>query len=193
MLQANSLNHLQTLLSKEKPNWVFVYKPNSQVSQCALQNIREVMASQTEINLLLVDAFVADDVHTFYGITSAPSLFELQNNRVANVIKGCHTTTYYGNLFNNSLFQVKSANENPNPRRVVVYSTPTCSWCQVLKSHLRQHRVPFQEVDVSRDQRAADELVRKSGQRGVPQTEINGEIIVGFNKTKINQLLGITG
>jgi len=74
---------------------------------------------------------------------------------------------------------------------VTVYTTPTCSWCNALKSWLRKNRIAFREVDVSRDERMAQELVRKSGQMGVPQTEIDGQIVVGFNQARLKELLGI--
>ena len=86
-----------------------------------------------------------------------------------------------------------AASEGEPQKSVTVYSTPTCSWCNTLKSHLRKHRVYFTDVDVSADPSLAEELVRKSGQQGVPQTEIDGEIIVGFDKKRINSLLGIQG
>jgi len=73
----------------------------------------------------------------------------------------------------------------------LVYSTPSCSWCNTLKAYLKQNNIAFIEIDVSRDQKAADELVKRSGQMGVPQTDINGEIIVGFDKPRISRLLGL--
>jgi glutaredoxin len=53
--------------------------------------------------------------------------------------------------------------------------------------------VRFQDIDISRDERAAREMVSRSGQQGVPQTDISGQMIVGFDKKKINELLGING
>ena len=76
---------------------------------------------------------------------------------------------------------------------IKVYSTPTCSWCNVLKTHLRKNGIRFTDIDVSRDPKAAEDLVRKTGQQGVPQTDINGQVIVGFDKDKINRLLEIEG
>ena len=72
---------------------------------------------------------------------------------------------------------------------VVVYTTPTCGFCHQLKSYLRQRGVPFTEYDVSRDQNAAIEMVQMSGQQGVPVTAINGQVVVGFNRPIIDQLL----
>lgn len=72
---------------------------------------------------------------------------------------------------------------------IKVYSTPTCPWCTVAKKYLTSKNVPFEDVDVSRDREAAMEMVQKSGQRGVPVIDINGNIIVGFDQTTIDRLI----
>jgi glutaredoxin 3 len=74
---------------------------------------------------------------------------------------------------------------------VTVYSTPTCSFCRAAKQYLQQRSIPFRDVDVSRDTRAAAEMVRKTGQSGVPVIDVNGRTIVGFDKTRLNAALGI--
>jgi len=74
---------------------------------------------------------------------------------------------------------------------VTVYSTPTCSWCHAVKDHLRSHQVSFADVDVSTDVARAREMVAKSGQYGVPVLDIDGQIVVGFDRERINGLLGI--
>ena len=72
---------------------------------------------------------------------------------------------------------------------VKVYSTPTCPWCTVAKKYLTSRNINFQEVDVSKNREAASEMVKKSGQRGVPVLDINGSIIVGFDQNRIDRLL----
>lgn len=72
---------------------------------------------------------------------------------------------------------------------IKVYSTPTCPYCHMLKEFLRERKVEFRDVDVSRDHEAAHEMIEKSGQMGVPQIEINGKIIVGFDKGAIEKEL----
>lgn len=76
-------------------------------------------------------------------------------------------------------------------KSVKVYSTPSCPWCIRSKQFLKENNVIFQDMDVSGDKQAADEMVQKSGQMGVPVLDIDGEIIVGFDKEKIKQLLGL--
>jgi glutaredoxin-like YruB-family protein len=78
----------------------------------------------------------------------------------------------------------------PQPK-VIVFSTPTCSFCNAAKHYFRQHNIKFRDVDVSRDPAAARDMVRRSGQQGVPVIDIGGKIIVGFDRNRINQLLGI--
>ncbi len=75
--------------------------------------------------------------------------------------------------------------------RVLVFTTPTCPWCQRAKGYLRSRGVPFKEVDVSRDPRAADDLVRRTGRIGVPVIEIDGRPVVGFDQAQIDRLLGL--
>jgi len=66
---------------------------------------------------------------------------------------------------------------------IAVYSTPSCSYCRMVKDWLKQRNVRFDDYNVAADQRRAEEMVRKSGQMGVPVTDINGRIIIGFNTT----------
>ena len=74
---------------------------------------------------------------------------------------------------------------------VKVYSTPTCIWCTRAKEYFQQNNIEYVEYDVSVDRDKAMEMVDKSGQRGVPVIDIEGNIIVGFDQEKINELLGL--
>jgi glutaredoxin 3 len=75
--------------------------------------------------------------------------------------------------------------------KVIVFSTPTCSFCNAAKRYFREKKIKFTDVDVSRDQRAARDMQRRTGQTGVPVILINNRPIVGFDKPKINRMLGI--
>lgn len=72
---------------------------------------------------------------------------------------------------------------------IKVYSTPTCPWCVAAKRYLASKNADFEDLDVSRNREAAMEMVQKSGQRGVPVIEINGNIVVGFDQATIDRLL----
>lgn len=75
--------------------------------------------------------------------------------------------------------------------RVIVFSTPTCSYCRMAKNYFRQNSIRFRDVDVTRDSAAARDMVRRSGQSGVPVIDINGHIIVGFDQPRIKKLLNL--
>lgn len=74
---------------------------------------------------------------------------------------------------------------------VTIYSTPTCSWCQIAKEHMQGNGISFEDVDVAADMDRAREMVEKSGQYGVPVIDIDGEIIIGFDRARIDALLEI--
>jgi len=74
---------------------------------------------------------------------------------------------------------------------IKVYSTPGCSWCRVLKNFLTEHKIEFTEIDVS-DPIKAQEMIDKTGQMGVPVTEIGNELVIGFDKARLMELLKIS-
>ncbi len=74
---------------------------------------------------------------------------------------------------------------------IIVYSTPTCPYCNMVKEYLNQKGINFEDVNVAADQARAQEMVMKSGQMGVPVVDINGNIVIGFDRDRIDQLLGL--
>ncbi len=74
-------------------------------------------------------------------------------------------------------------------RRIIIFTTPTCPACRAAKMYFRQRDIRFREVDVSRDEAAARDMVRRSRQQGVPVIDIGGHIVVGFDQPKIERLL----
>lgn len=74
---------------------------------------------------------------------------------------------------------------------ITVYSTPTCPYCKMAKEYLASKDLAYSDIDVAADPAKADEMITKSGQMGVPVIDIDGAIIVGFDKAKINAALAI--
>lgn len=72
---------------------------------------------------------------------------------------------------------------------MIVYSTPTCPHCNTVKTYLKERGVEFEEYDVSADKEKAKEMVIKSKQRKIPVLDINGTIIIGFDRRKIDEVL----
>lgn len=76
-------------------------------------------------------------------------------------------------------------------KKITVYSTPTCPYCHKLKEFLKENKIDFEDIDVASDRNKAKEMIDKSGQMGVPVIEIDGTIVIGFDKDKIKPLLGL--
>jgi glutaredoxin-like YruB-family protein len=74
---------------------------------------------------------------------------------------------------------------------IIVFSSPNCGWCRKVKSYLREKGFRFKDVDISKDPKAAQDVVRKTGQMGVPVTVINNKPIIGFNKGELDRVLQI--
>lgn len=86
----------------------------------------------------------------------------------------------------------------PKLEKITLYSTATCPYCLMEKDYLEKHKIAFDLVMVDKDRAAAEEMVRKTGQTGVPMTEVlfddgDSEIVRGFDKDRLNELLGIAG
>lgn len=74
---------------------------------------------------------------------------------------------------------------------IKLYTTPTCVYCITLKEYFKNRNIDFKEVDVSKNQEELQEMIKVSNQMGVPVVDIDGEIVVGFDKVKIDKLLKI--
>ena len=74
---------------------------------------------------------------------------------------------------------------------ITIYSTPTCVYCKSLKEYFTEKNIKFQDIDVSMDEKELEKMVAISGQMGVPVVDIEGEVVIGFDKEKIDQILKI--
>jgi len=76
-------------------------------------------------------------------------------------------------------------------KKVVIYTTPTCGYCHMAKDYFKEKGVEYEEKDVSVDAEAREEMVNKTNQMGVPVIEVGDDILIGFNKPKLVELLGV--
>jgi glutaredoxin-like YruB-family protein len=74
---------------------------------------------------------------------------------------------------------------------IKIYSTPSCVYCKTLKSYLTSKNIEFSDIDVSTNEKELEHMVKVSGQMGVPVVEIDDNVIVGFDKNRIDELLKI--
>ncbi|HYW94727.1 MAG TPA: glutaredoxin domain-containing protein [Bacteroidales bacterium] len=188
-----SLAELQEKLEGQDKTYLLIYKKGSEQSDCAYGHLQDASDGINDIQLLAVDVSEVRDIHPNYHVSSAPTLLEFEKQSQKNMIKGCHESAYFKAMLEDAVYHSEMKKQGKPQKRVTVYSTPTCTWCNTLKSYLKQNRIRFSDIDVSRDQNAATEMVNRSGQQGVPQTDINGTMIVGFDKKRINELLEIQG
>ena len=89
-------------------------------------------------------------------------------------------------------FQTKKhTSKVKNPKNITVYSTPTCGWCTSLKAWLQQNGIEYKDIDIAHDEKAAQSLIKRTGHKGVPQIEINDQMVVGFQLPRLKELLDI--
>ncbi len=81
--------------------------------------------------------------------------------------------------------------ENTNQKEVVIYSTPTCHFCQLAKEFFNNNNIEYTDYDVQADPAKGQEMVQRTGQRSVPMIFIGEELVMGFDEAKIRELLGM--
>lgn len=184
-----SYSDFKEKINNKETSYLLVYKSGSKESDCALENMQAVASDLEDIEIFSVDVNQVKDIHTKYSISSAPSLLEFVNGKYSNVVKGCHDKSYYENLFDNIAYVSKAKKEGKKIHNVIVYTTSTCSWCITLKKYLDSHGIRFKEINITENEAEGERMVQKSGHQGVPQTEIDGKMVIGFDTNKLDKLL----
>ena len=85
----------------------------------------------------------------------------------------------------------KSSGKATKSQKVKIYTTITCPWCMKTKEFFKAHNIKYQEVNVGEDEKARNDMFEKSGQFGVPVTDVNGTIIVGYDKEALKKAIGV--
>ncbi len=175
-------------IRKDKGEKAFVlfYKSGTPNSDCAYDNLARI----NDATIYTVDVNDVRNLHQHFGVNSVPSFVILKDGKVQNIVKGCQTDNYFSQIINEEASNVSNSGDK-SQKRVVVYSTPTCTYCNKLKQYFNKHGVKYTDINVATNQTAAMEMFRKSGQRGVPQTEIGGQMIVGFDTRRLSRILNI--
>lgn len=186
----HSYQELESGISPKERTFLLLYKSGADLSECALERLQKIDSGESPA-LYTADVTHVRDIHERLEVSTAPSLIVFDKGKLVNIIKGCQSELVYSSIFSGREIGAHAGADPPKSRQVTVYTTPTCSWCTTLKTYLDQQHVRYREINVAADQSAAEAMVRKSGQQGVPQAEINGQMIVGFDKARINQLLEI--
>lgn len=151
----------------------------------------EAFAGQAEVGVLLVDVGQVKGLHGRFGVSTVPAAVTVQGGQVIRRAAGRQQAEGWARALLPHDSAVAAPAAGARRPAVTVYVSPTCVWCGRVKDYLRQHGVAFREIDVSVDAAAAQALVARSGQMGVPQVEIGHEIVVGFDKPRLERLLGL--
>ncbi|MBN2755340.1 MAG: glutathione S-transferase N-terminal domain-containing protein [Candidatus Goldbacteria bacterium] len=175
----------------EKESVIGFFGGFSEKSKKAEEVFKKTSLERADRNFYYVDAALAKDVNKYFGITAVPSVIKVKGGRVERGVYGEAKIEEYLSLVDEAGSNAAVENKRKKETAVIVYSTPSCSWCVKVKSYLKEKGIRFTDVDVSKDEKAVRELVNKTGQTGVPQLKIGGVYVVGFDKDKINSLLGL--
>jgi glutaredoxin-like YruB-family protein len=177
----------------KKEGWqLFVfYTDTSAKSMQLLEEFEKWENPPKDVFLYSINASQIRDIHPDYGITSVPAVLVFKNGEKINLIYGFQNIGYYENLLVDPEPSSHAGDSGKKVQRIVVYTSDSCPWCNKAKDYLKGLKLPFKEVNVSRNQAEADKLVKRTGQTGTPQLDINGKYVVGFDKPKIDALLGI--
>jgi glutaredoxin-like YruB-family protein len=190
VLEVESKEKFDELVSSRRGLMLFAfYTESSEKSREALKVLEDFSGSNKNLEVYKINAGEVRDIHPVYGISSVPSALVFKDGKKINVIHGLQNTEYYESLFVE--YVSPQAGEGKKTPRIVVYTSDGCPWCNRAKTYLREQKMPFREVNVSKKPAEADRLVKKTGQTGTPQIDINGHFVVGFDKPKIDGLLGI--
>lgn len=141
-----------------------------------------------EVKFIKINVDQEQELAGQFGVMSIPTVVFFKNGKKTSQKIGVSQKSDYEESIKKALSYDPSAKKK---NEVTVFSTPTCPYCHMAKSYLKEKNIPFKDIDVSIDQNQARAMVEKSGEMGVPQLWIDNEVIIGFNKPAIDQALGL--
>lgn len=188
-----NIDEFDRVLEKQKePVVVGFFGEFSSVSRMTEEAFREFASDDNNQSALFVDVGVVKGLHKRYGVSIVPTVISIADGKVIQKIAGKQNVDCYNSAFQSHSHVTNTSGEKkPGFPSVTVWVGDSCAWCTRVKTYLRKNRVPFREVNVSRDPSGASALQARTGQVGVPQLSIGGRYVVGFDKKRIDEYLGI--
>ncbi len=183
------VQQFQNIREQKEPLSFFLFYTDSSEDSVTARSRLEAVSADKSVPVRAINA-KETPVHAEFGIDMVPALLIMRNGKAANVVFGLQTAEQYEEILDDATRALKQ--DGKPQRRVVVYTSDGCPWCDKAKNHLRKNGIPFREVNVSRNPDEAQRLVARTGQRGTPQLDINGRFVVGFDQPKIDSLLGLS-
>ena len=192
LLWIKDRDHLAEVRGKHKDYFVLVFWGSfSDAAQRALNELKQFSDDYKKIPLCVVDVAKMKGVHKEYRVSNVPTVLVMKDGKEYDRIEGVESAAYYAMCLGGAAPSHIARPTKKKALSVTVYTSPGCAPCGQVKKYLRDNSISFRAIDISRDERAAREIVRRSGQQAVPQIDINGRIVVGFDKSKLSAILGI--
>lgn len=187
------LNEKTSMLNQ--PYWIAFLGNFSNKSKQAEAILQEIFKKYPDQRCFSIETATDRETPRQFAIEAVPALIMLQKNQVKKRLLGLASAMEYEQFLSESLSEMGNRSSVPKKSlgqdRVTVYTTPTCSWCTRVKAYLRENRIAFTEIDVSQNEKIAQKLVKMTGQQGVPQIQVGSTYVVGFDKMKLDVLLGL--
>jgi glutaredoxin-like YruB-family protein len=193
MITIKDREHLRDMAARYSEYFVLAFWGTfSDSAKRALRELTEFARDYKDVPVFSVDVEKAKGIHKEYGVDSVPTVLAIKDGREADRFVGVESAAFYATQLVGMAPRHMARPARKKSLRVTVYTSPGCPPCGLVKTYLRDHGISFRSVDISRDERAARDIARRSGQQAVPQIDINGRIVVGFDRGKLAGLLGIT-
>ncbi len=190
---------LAALETAGRPVVIGFFSAKSEASRQAQPAFEAFCAAAPALQAFLVDVTVVREVHARFEVTAIPTVVLVRDGMLLAKLTGPQKAEAYARALRPSAPARPDAPFVDAPRArptadhlVVVYTTDVCPWCVRVKSYLKQNGVKFREINVQHDPQAARRMVERSGQQGVPQIDIDGLVVVGFDKARIDAQLGLS-
>jgi glutaredoxin-like YruB-family protein len=167
------------------------YADFSSAAKRSLSEIKKFSKKNKQVPVYIIDVQKVSGIHKQFEVKNVPTVLVIQDGKVTKKIEGVESAKYYSYAISGIHSPRQKKGKKTGSLRVVVYVGPGCPACGTAKNYLKRQGIPFREVDISRNQHAAERLARRSGQMAVPQIDINGHLVVGFDKAKIDRLLSL--
>jgi glutaredoxin-like YruB-family protein len=182
--------HLEQVQEKHKDFLMLLfYAAFSSTAKRALTELEQFSKENKKVPVYVIDVEKVRGIHKQFGVENVPTVVAVKKGKVSWQIEGVESAQLYARILSETNSLPSKSGKKAISHTVIVYSGAGCPACGAAKSYLRRRGIRFREIDVSRDQHAAQRLVQRSGQMAVPQIYINGHLIVGFDQAKIDQLL----
>jgi len=182
--------HLQEVQKKYRDFLILVfYADFSSNAKRALAELEDFSKENKEAPVYVIDVVKVKGAHKQFGVENVPTVIALEKERITRRIEGVESAQFYARILSGAAASERKKGEKAISHRVIVYSNSGCPACGTAKAYLRRRGVRFRDINIGRDQPAAERLVRRSGQMAVPQIDIDGHLVVGFDQAKIDRLL----